>query len=76
MMPFFELRTQYRSIKSEVDTAIQNVLDSGYVILGEEVQKFEKAFSSYIGKKHGIGVGSCTDALHLALVCAGIQQGD
>jgi dTDP-4-amino-4,6-dideoxygalactose transaminase len=76
MIPFFELRTQYLSIKTEIDSAVQKVLDSGYVILGDEVKKFEETFSSYIGKKYGIGVGSCTDALHLALVCAGIQQGD
>lgn len=76
MIPSFELKTQYLQYKELINGAIQKVLESGTVILGEEVEKFENTFSSYVGKKFGVGVGSGTDALLLSLVCAGIQPGD
>jgi dTDP-4-amino-4,6-dideoxygalactose transaminase len=69
-------KAQYLSHKSDIDKAIQNVLNKGAYILGEEVQFFEKEFASYIGVKHGIGVGSGTEALHIALNALGIKNGD
>jgi dTDP-4-amino-4,6-dideoxygalactose transaminase len=69
-------KAQYLSYKSEIDTAISRVLDSGWYILGKEVKAFEKEFTGYIGVAHGIGVGSGTEALHLALVACGIGRGD
>ena len=69
-------KAQYLSYKSEIDAAISMVLDSGWYILGNEVQLFEEEFASYIGVAHGIGVGSGTEALHLALSACGIGRGD
>jgi dTDP-4-amino-4,6-dideoxygalactose transaminase len=69
-------KAQYLSYKSEIDTAISRVLDSGWYILGNEVRSFEEEFASYIGVAHGIGVGSGTEALHLALCACGIGYGD
>ena len=69
-------RRQYLAHKSEIDSAIAGVLNSGRYILGEEVKAFESEFAAYIGAKYGIGVGSGTDALHLALAACEIGTGD
>lgn len=67
---------QYQSHKTEIDKAISKVLDKGWYILGEEVTSFEKEFAEYIGVKHSIGVGSGTEALHIALKACNIGDGD
>ncbi len=67
---------QYVTYKLEIDEAIRRVLDRGRYILGEEVAAFEKEFADYIGAARGVGVGSGTEALHLALAACGIQAGD
>jgi dTDP-4-amino-4,6-dideoxygalactose transaminase len=69
-------KAQYLSYKSEIDAAISRVLDSGLYILGNEVRSFEEEFARYIDVAHGIGVGSGTEALHLALSACGIGRGD
>ncbi len=76
MVPFFDLTRQYRKIKSEILSATQRVYEKGRFILGEEVSAFEKEFSLYCGVRHGVGVGSGTDALYLALKTVGIGEGD
>lgn len=68
--------SQYLSHKNEIDEAVSRVLNKGWYILGEEVKAFEEEFAGYIGVKYGIGVGSGTEALHLALVACGIGPGD
>lgn len=75
-IPFFDLKQQYASIQSEIDAAAAQVLQSGWFILGPEVEAFEKEFAEYIGVRHGIGVGSGTEALHLALLALGVGKGD
>ncbi|MGV8081445.1 MAG: DegT/DnrJ/EryC1/StrS family aminotransferase [Syntrophales bacterium] len=67
---------QYHAFKEGIDEAIARVLNGGRYILGEEVRAFEKEFAQYIGVSHGVGVGSGTEALHLALVACGIGDGD
>jgi dTDP-4-amino-4,6-dideoxygalactose transaminase len=67
---------QYNSHKAEIDAAIQKVLDKGWYILGEETKTFESEFAQYIGVPYGIGVGSGTEALHIALAACGIGAGD
>ena len=69
-------KKQYISHKSEIDDAISRVLDSGWYILGREVRSFEDEFANYLGVTHGIGVGSGTEAIHLALSSCGIGSGD
>ncbi|MCP4110683.1 MAG: DegT/DnrJ/EryC1/StrS family aminotransferase [Desulfobacteraceae bacterium] len=69
-------KAQYLSYKDETDAAISRVLEKGWYILGQEVKAFEEEFASYIGVSYGIGVGSGTDAIHLALCSCGIGQGD
>ena len=76
MIPFVDLKAQYRSIKQEVDAAIQGVLESCAFTLGSEVQAFEQEFASYSQAAQGIGVNNGTSALHLALLAAKIGPGD
>jgi dTDP-4-amino-4,6-dideoxygalactose transaminase len=76
MIPLVDLRAQLRTIKSEIEAAIDGVLDSGQFILGAEVAAFEEEFARHCGAKYGIGVNSGSSALHLALLAAGVGPGD
>jgi dTDP-4-amino-4,6-dideoxygalactose transaminase len=76
VIPFVDLKAQYRSIKHEVDAAVQGVLDSCQFTLGSEVAAFEQEFADYSGSVHGIGVNTGTSALHMALLAAGVGRGD
>ncbi|HET9645912.1 MAG TPA: DegT/DnrJ/EryC1/StrS family aminotransferase [Burkholderiaceae bacterium] len=76
MIPFVDLKAQYRSIKPEVDAAIQAVLESCQFTLGSEVAAFEQEFADYCSTRFGIGVNTGTSALHLALMAAGVGRGD
>jgi len=69
-------RAQYLAHKDEIDAAVLRVLNSGWYILGDEVRAFESEFAQYIGVSHGIGVGSGTEALHIALAACDIGHGD
>jgi len=69
-------KAQYLAHKAEIDGAIAGVLDSGWYILGKEVESFEREFAEYIGVAYGVGVGSGTEAIHLALVTCGVGSGD
>lgn len=70
------LLESYRNHKEEVMAAITRALDSGRYILGPEVTEFEEEFSQYIGTKYGVGCGSGTDAITLALRACGVGKGD
>ena len=76
MIPFLDLKTQYKAIKPEILGALENTLESAQFVLGDEVRAFEEEFAQYCGAKYGIGVNNGTSALHLALVAAGIGPGD
>ena len=76
MIPFGDLHKQYIAIQSEIDGAIREVLDSGWFILGKQGEAFEQEFANYCGARYGVGVGSGTEALHLALLAAGVEPGD
>ena len=76
MIPYADLQAQYRSIKTEIDTAVLRVLDSAQFILGDEVAAFEREFAAYAGARDAIGLNSGTSALHVALLAAGIGPGD
>ncbi len=76
MIPFVDLKAQYASIKTEVNAAIQGVLESCQFTLGSEVARFEEEFAAYSGAKLGVGVNTGTSALHMALLAAGIGPGD
>lgn len=75
-IPFLDLKLQYEELKSEFDLAYQHVMESGWYILSDEVENFERKFAGYIGVKHCIGVGNGLEALELILLACGIGPGD
>lgn len=75
-IPFLDLKAQYQKIKSEINTAISEVLESTSFILGEPVHEFESAFAKMHEVKHCIGLSSGTDGNHIALWALGIGSGD
>ncbi len=76
MIPQSNPKAGYLAHKQEIDTAIMHMLDSGWYILGEEVKKFENAFSEYNGMRYGIGVANGTDAIEIALRSLNVGAGD
>lgn len=61
--------------KDDAQNAYDTIL-SGWVTQGPRVQEFEEKFASYVGAKYAVAVSNCTTALHLAMIVAGVQQGD
>lgn len=68
-------KASYAAHRAEIDAAIRRVLESGWYILGEEVAALEREFAAYCGLGHAVGVGSGTEALHLALKALGVGAG-
>lgn len=75
-VPFLDLRAAYLELKEEIDAAVARVLDSGWYILSEEVEAFEREFTAYCDAAYGIGVANGLDALTLALRALGVGAGD
>lgn len=75
-VPFLDLRSTYLELKPELDAAYQRVMESGWYILGKEVEAFETEFATYCEAKYCIGVGNGLEALHLILRAMEIGLGD
>lgn len=71
-----DLQLQYQKIKTEIDSEIQQVIDSTAFINGPAVKKFQADLESYLNVKHVIPCGNGTDALQVALMALGLQRGD
>jgi len=76
VIPFFDPRPTYRELRAEIDAAIARVLASGRLILGPEVEAFEREFAAHLGLAGAVGVNSGTDAIKLALRALGVGAGD
>ncbi|CAL1240451.1 DegT/DnrJ/EryC1/StrS family aminotransferase [Candidatus Methylocalor cossyra] len=76
MIPMVDLRTQYARLKDEIQQSLQEVLESCTFVLGPNVEAFEREAAAYLGVEHAVGCASGTDALHLALLAAGVGAGD
>ncbi len=76
MLPMVDLQRQYRSIKTEIDAAIEEVLKNAQFILGPNVSRLEEEVARYHGIPYAVGVANGTDALLLALRGCGIGEGD
>lgn len=75
MIPFLDLKASYLELKEELDAAYYRVMDSGWYVLGSEVEAFEQEFAAYCGVKYCIGVGNGLEALKLILQAAEIGPG-
>jgi dTDP-4-amino-4,6-dideoxygalactose transaminase len=75
-VPFLELKPTYDELRGEFDAAYHRVMDSGYYLLGTELEAFEAEFATYCEVKHCIAVGNGLDALHLILRAYDIGAGD
>jgi dTDP-4-amino-4,6-dideoxygalactose transaminase len=76
VIPFLDLKKINLQYKKEIEAAMARVLESGWYILGKEVEKFEEEFAAYCGTKYAIGVANGLDALTLILKAYGIGEGD
>jgi len=75
-VPFLDLKAPHQELKAELVSAFTRVLDSGWYIVGKELESFETKFAEYCGVEHCIGVGNGLDAIHLLLEAYGIGSGD
>ncbi|MDO8211373.1 DegT/DnrJ/EryC1/StrS aminotransferase family protein [Conexibacter sp. CPCC 206217] len=75
-VPFMDLAGGIAPIRAQLDAAFARVLDSGWWVLGKEVEAFEREFADACGTAHAIGVASGLDALQLTLRALGIGPGD
>ncbi|MFM7403048.1 MAG: DegT/DnrJ/EryC1/StrS family aminotransferase [Erythrobacter sp.] len=76
MIPFLDLGATYRELKVELDDAIQRVLNSGWYVLGPEVEAFEREWAGYCEAEHCVSLANGLDALELALRALGVSKGD
>ena len=76
MILFLDLKAPYAELKEQLDAAYRRVMESGWYILGEEVEAFEAEFAEFCGARHCVGVGNGLEALQLALMAAGVGEGD
>ena len=72
----WDYKKEYYSLKSKILNNVNKVFNSGTLILGPEVKKFELNFSKFVNCKYGVGVNSGTDAILIALMTAGVKKGD
>jgi dTDP-4-amino-4,6-dideoxygalactose transaminase len=75
-VPFLDFHAPYLELKAELDAAYLRVMESGWYILGKEVEAFESEFAAYCESKYCIGVGNGLEALHLILRAMHIGTGD
>jgi dTDP-4-amino-4,6-dideoxygalactose transaminase len=75
-IPFVDLKTQYLTLKSEIDAAIHSVIEKTAFIRGPHVEEFERSFASKYGVKHCVSCANGTDAIYIALKSIGIGPGD
>lgn len=67
---------EYAATKEEILKVVEEVFESGQLILGEKGKQFEQAYSHYCGVNHGVGCDNGTNAITLALLALGVGEGD
>jgi dTDP-4-amino-4,6-dideoxygalactose transaminase len=75
-VPLLDLKAQHETMRDEIASAISEVVESQWFIMGPNVSALEKEVAEYVGVKHAIGCGSGSDALLLALMAVGVGHGD
>src|SRR5499433_1764920 len=76
MIPFLDLKTIYAELKDELDAAYRRVMDSGWFVLGREVEAFEAEYAAFCGTRHCVGLGNGLEALELVLRAWDLGAGD
>lgn len=76
MIKFLDLKKINERFRDELDLAVKRVLDSGWYLLGNEIEKFEEEFAAYCGTKYAIGVANGLEALNLIIKAYGLGRGD
>lgn len=75
-IPILDLKPAYEELRAELDAAYHRVMDSGWLLLGQELASFEAEYADSVGVKHCIGVANGLEALQLVLMAQGIGPGD
>jgi dTDP-4-amino-4,6-dideoxygalactose transaminase len=76
MIPFLDMKSVYTELKPELDAAYARVMESGWFVLGKEVEAFEQEYAAFCGTRHCVGLGNGLEALELTLRAWGIGSGD
>jgi len=76
MIPFLDLKAIYAELKDELDAAYRRVMDSGWFVLGREVEAFESEYAAFCGTHHCVGLGNGLEALELVLRAWDLGAGD
>jgi len=76
VIPFLDMKSAYAELKPELDAAYQRVMDSGWFVLGKEVEAFEAEYARFCGTRHCVGLGNGLEALELCLRAWDIGPGD
>lgn len=76
MIPFLDMKSVYTELKPELDAAYHRVMESGWFVLGKEVEAFEAEYAAFCGVKHCVGVGNGLEALELVLRAWDLGPGD
>jgi dTDP-4-amino-4,6-dideoxygalactose transaminase len=76
MIKYWDYLREYKELKREIINSVNKVFESGTLLFGRELKKFEKNFCKFNNSKYGLGVGSGTDALFIALKVLDVGVGD
>lgn len=76
MIPFIDLKTQYRALEADIRARMDKVLEHGQYVMGPEVDELEEKLATYVGVRHCIAASSGTDTLLIAMMALGIGHGD
>src|SRR5690349_16904634 len=75
-VPILDLKPAYEELRAELDAAYRRVMESGWVLLGKELEAFEAEYAASVGVKHCLGVANGLEAMQLVLMALGIGAGD
>jgi dTDP-4-amino-4,6-dideoxygalactose transaminase len=75
-VPILDLKPAYDELRIELDAAYHRVMDSGWLLLGKELEAFETEYAASVGVKHCVGVANGLEAMQLVLLALGVKAGD
>src|SRR5215212_11131790 len=75
-VPILDLKPAYEELRAELDGAYHRVMESGWVLLGKELEAFESEYAASVGVKHCVGVANGLEAMQLVLMALGVGAGD